>query len=148
MTKPLIACSIVCLLIGADKADDEAVKKELASIQGTWKGVKGESQGKPLQDESVKTLELIFKGDKYTFNIDGQEMEQGTITLDPAKKPKMIDIKITKGADKGKMQYGLYEVKGNRFTICFAPPEKERPKELTTKADSEHTCYVFERLES
>ena len=45
--------------------------------------------------------------------------------LDAAKKPKTVDVTITKGRDKGKKQYGLYQVDADTLKFCFAAPEKE-----------------------
>lgn len=144
----LLAVLAAGLLVAADeKGQTDAAKKDLKAIEGTWKAVKGEEGGKALAAE-IKNYELVIQGDKYTLRVAGEEREQGTLKLDPAKKPKAMDLKITKGDDQGKDQYAIYEVEGDRFTICFSPPGKDRPKQMKTDAGSEQTMIVFQRDKS
>jgi uncharacterized protein (TIGR03067 family) len=145
----VLALLAVGLLIAADDKDQaDAGKKDLKALEGTWKAVKGEENGAPVKEGAIKQFELTIKGDKYTLRVNGEETEQGTLKLDPTKKPKAVDFKITKGDDEGKDQHGLYQIEGDRFTLCFAPPGKDRPKQLKTEAGSEQTLIVFERLKS
>ncbi len=129
------------LLVAADTPNDDA-KKELDKFKGTWKATAGAQDGKPFPDEDLKTLVLTFAGDKYTAKYKDQT-EAGTMKLDPAKK--QIDLNITDGEDKGKKQYGLYAVDGDTLKLCFAMPDKERPKEMAAKEGSEHVLVTLKR---
>src|SRR5690349_15701952 len=98
MTARLLAVLALGLLVAADDKDD-AAKKDLKAIEGTWKAVKGEEKGQALKGDEIKGYEFVVQGDKYTLRVGGEEREQGTLKLDPTKKPKAVDIKITKGED-------------------------------------------------
>ena len=149
MSIRVLGTLVVVLLLAADDKDQgDAAKKDLKALEGTWKALKGEENGAAVKEGDIKKYELTIKGDKYTLRVNGEETEQGTLKLDPTKKPKAIDIKITKGDDEGKDQYGLYQVEGDRFTLCFAPAGKDRPKQLKTEAGSDQSLIVFERLKS
>jgi uncharacterized protein (TIGR03067 family) len=87
---------------------------------------------------------MVVKNEKYTFEI-GDMTETGTLKLDPSKTPATLDIKIADGPDKGKTQLAIYKLDGDTFTLCFARPEQDRPKEFTAKAGSEHAVFVFKR---
>jgi uncharacterized protein (TIGR03067 family) len=143
-TRMLVAVA-VALLLAADETKNDAAKKDLEAIQGSWVGVSGEEDGKAVPEGAAKAMELIIKGDKYTFKVNGEEMEQGTLHLDPAQKPKALDLKITKGDDKGKSQKGLYQIEDGKLKICVSAPEKDRPKELSGKAGNKANLYVFQR---
>jgi len=50
--------------------------------------------------------------------------------------------------EKGKRQYGIYKLEGDKFTVCITPagsPEGDRPKDFATK-DTANVVFVFERI--
>jgi uncharacterized protein (TIGR03067 family) len=135
---------VVGLFLAADTPKDEAAKKELEKFQGTWKVTTFDVDGKAAI-EDFKDPRFTFKGDKYTFKT-ADITEEGTIKLDPAQKPATIDLIITAGNCKGKTQLGVYKIEGDSLTACFADPDnKERPKELASKAGSKHIYVVCKR---
>ena len=134
----------LALLVGAAYADDKDKKSDLDKMKGTWKATSGEAGGQPLPKEALDPIVFTVKGDKYTFK-SAEEDEEGTLKLDSAKKPAQMDVSITEGKDKGKKQYGIYEIDGDTLKLCFAPPEAERPKDFTTKEGSDSVVMVFKR---
>jgi uncharacterized protein (TIGR03067 family) len=135
----LLSIGLFVLLIGAlpgraDDARDEAVKKEMKAIAGTWEATKVKPPGQDELSPPPGTLLLVIGADgKYSEKIQGNEAENGTLTVDPSKTPKTIDLMILEGKDKGKKQFGLYELKGDMLTIAFAEPGKDRPADLAGK---------------
>ena len=51
----------------------------------------------------------------------------------------------TEGPFKGKTTLGIYKLEGDEFTVCFAPPDKDRPKEFTTKSGTGVLVHVWKR---
>jgi uncharacterized protein (TIGR03067 family) len=132
--------AVVVLLAGVGKwagADDgdkkEAIKRELKKFEGTWEMASGERDGKPEPAALVKKSSLIIQGDRHTVKL-GDDTYVGTHVLDPTKSPKTIDVKDTEGPFKGKTLKGIYELTDEAFRVCFAPPDKDRPTEFTTKS--------------
>ena len=134
----------VGLLIGAAAPKDDDAKKELKKLEGTWVMVSGEEKGKKLPDDTVKNAKLTMKGDKHTVQV-GEDTFVGTHKVDPAKTPKQIDAIDTEGPFKGKTSLGIYKLEGDKFTVCFAPPDKERPKEFSTKSGTGQFIHVWKR---
>ena len=84
--------------------------------------------------------------EQIALTVKGEEMETGTFKIDPEKKVKTIDLDIQSGNDKGKKQLGIYAVKGDMVTFCFAPPgETERPTKLESKEDDSTIFVVMKR---
>src|SRR5262245_42207302 len=81
---------------------DEAVKKDLEKVAGTWQLVSREKDGQKLPEDEVKRTTLTLTGDKYSVQVDGKTVEEGTFRIDPSRKPKAIDICPTK--PEGKVQ--------------------------------------------
>lgn len=126
--------------------DAEAAKKDWDKLQGTWVLVAGERDGKKFTEEEVKKTKLFIKGE--TFRIpesSAATSEDGTIKIDPSKKPKEMNATTGSGPDKGKTWHGIYELDADMYKVCFAPPGKDRPTEFSSKAGSRHLLQVWKR---
>jgi uncharacterized protein (TIGR03067 family) len=143
MRKYLLAALAVGL-IGADNKED-AVKKEMKKQEGDWVLVSSFSDGKKLPAEVVKAMRRTIKGNKFTVTRMGETVASGTFTVDPTKKPKTIDVKRATGPDKDKPMLGIYELDGDNYKVCFAPPGKERPTKFFSKAGTGHVLSVWKR---
>jgi uncharacterized protein (TIGR03067 family) len=119
---------------GADDTDKrEAIKRELRKFEGTWLMASGEQDGKPLAADVVKKARLVIQGERHTVKV-GDDTYVGTHKLDPTKSPRTIDVKDSEGPFKDKTLKGIYELTDEAFRVCFAPPDKDRPTEFTTKS--------------
>ncbi len=130
---------------GDDK--DEAVKTDRKSLAGTWGTLSFVNDGKKLGDEEAKGHTVTYDADgKYQALNDGKVVFSGTFKVDPAKKPKTIDVtESPKGDDKAKIFLGIYEIDGDTLKVCFAPPGKERPTEFSSKTGSGHLLSARKR---
>jgi uncharacterized protein (TIGR03067 family) len=134
------------LLVAADPPKADAVKDELAKMEGTWRLASGEFNGQPMPEEQVKPISRTISGDKYEIFRDGTSLGKGTMTLDPTKKPKTVDAEMT-GAAGGppRKALGIYELDGDTMKTCIAEPGKDRPTEFATKSGNGHRLYVWKR---
>jgi uncharacterized protein (TIGR03067 family) len=136
--------AVIVLAMGmlSPATDDAAI--DLKNMEGTWILVSGEENGKPISEQTMKASRLEIKGDKHNVKV-GDDTFVGTHKIDPSKKPKTIDASDTDGKFKGKTSLGIYEIKGDEFKVCFAAPEKDRPKEFTTKSGTGTMVHVWKR---
>jgi uncharacterized protein (TIGR03067 family) len=111
-------------------ADDEAVKKDFAQLQGEWTMVSASADGQSMSDDMLKQMKRVCKGDEITVTMGDQIFLKAKITIDPSKKPKTIDYDMTEGFTKGKKQLGIYELNGDTFKACFNSAGAERPTEF------------------
>jgi uncharacterized protein (TIGR03067 family) len=115
----------------ADDKDD-AAKKEADKLQGEWKIVG--------QDFTLK-----IKGTDYEFSAG--ETEKGTMTFNPDTKPAQVDVKIKEGNDAGKKQVGIYKLKGDKLTLCFAMAgETKRPTKFERSQEDGILLFEFEKV--
>jgi len=119
------------LLAGEGK---EAGDKELKKLQGTWKFISKEMDGKETPPEQLTKIKITFTGDKWSVTVDDKVVQGGTHKFDPTKKPSQVDAMITEGEGKGSTMLGIYELKGNTMKVCFDPKGKERPTDFSAKA--------------
>ena len=133
------------VLAAQDKAGDDA-KKELGRLEGTWVATTFEVQGNELPADFAKSVKLVCTGEKYVYQGGDGAEEKGTLKLDPSKKPKSLDIKITEGTDQGKLQLAIYELDGDTLKVCAnAADAKERPKEFSSTKGGGQMLVVFKR---
>jgi uncharacterized protein (TIGR03067 family) len=127
-------------------AKEEAVAKDLETFKGTWRLSSREEDGKKNSEEEIKDLIATIDGSgKVSVRRGDKLINEGTVKLDPTKKPKTVDVTFTGGERKGQAVVGIYELEGDTFRVCVARPGDERPAELSAKAGSGHTLVVYQR---
>jgi uncharacterized protein (TIGR03067 family) len=141
MTVPLL---VVLVLVAAAGAQD-AVKKEMAQLEGEWTMVSGEANGMSMPEASVKMGKRVAKDGETTITFGGQVYFKAKFSIDPTKKPKGIDYNMTEGPTKGKTHLGIYELYGDTVKFCFAAPGADRPTDFTAKEGSQRTLSVWKR---
>ena len=142
--REILIVSIACFLTAAGNGPD-AVKKDMAQLQGEWTMVSGEIDTQAMPADLLKDSKRVAKGDETTVTIGGMLFMKAKFTIDPSKKPKTIDYMMTEGLTKGKTQLGIYELDGNTVKFCFAKPGQDRPTEFVTKEGSGRTLSMWKR---
>ena len=137
---------LVCVCAGLIARGDEATnaKEDGKKMQGSWKPVTAELGGKAFPDEILKTMKLVLMDGKYTVTV-GEQTDEGKVKLDPAKKPRALDIVGTKGPNQGKTIPAIYELTDTTLRICYDLSGKARPKEFKTKADTKLFLVEYQR---
>jgi uncharacterized protein (TIGR03067 family) len=130
----------------SDETKEEAVAKDLQAFQGTWRLSSKEEDGKKFSEEEIKDVIGTIDGSGNVSVRRGDKVvNEGTVKLDPTKKPKTIDVTFTGGERKGKSVLGIYEIERDTFRVCVARPGDERPTEFSAKAGSGHILIVYKR---
>lgn len=130
-------------LFGADDKGDRG------RLQGTWKLVKLDREGKAqaVTEESDEFFRLTFAGGHVTMQVR-KIKEEANYVLGTAGGRKTISITPTTGDDKGKKILGIYKLDGDRLTLAVAEPgARERPTEFKGVKDRV-TVYSLERARS
>lgn len=145
------SCSLLLglLLVGSViAAGEQKVEsgKELKPLQGTWKLVAGEIGGRKMTKEEVGKSKLVFKGDHYKVRRGNGPKVTGSVSVDPAKDPKTIDITDSEGPNKGKTLLGIYALDGDELKECFAAPGEARPTKFATQTGTTQFFHVWKRV--
>lgn len=130
-TYPLVlifTLSIASTSLGDDKQDQK-------KLQGKWISTAGKEKG----------LVMTFDGNKFSLQDEENEFK-GTFTIDSAKTPKTMDLKITGGKGdelddyKGKTSQAIYELDGQTFKWCAGEPGKDK---RPTRFKENNDLYLF-----
>jgi RNA polymerase sigma factor (sigma-70 family) len=119
------------LAVHADEAKAEDAKSVKGKLEGSWKITSGQLAGKELEGDEgdrIKMQKWVFRGDKVTAK------SECAYSIDPSKKPKEMDVTVTEGPEMERGTWkGIYELKGDELTLCFAMPNRDRPTEFASK---------------
>jgi uncharacterized protein (TIGR03067 family) len=146
--KPFFLTAVaVGLLVGAGAPAGEG-KKDKAALQGAWKVVTVEERGRSKEDNEGH--EVVFKGDEFTLKRGDQTIIKATIKLDPTKKPKQIDLKITedfRNKHVGETAEGIYELEKDQLKVCIVEPGSggARPTEFTAPEGTKQVVVTLKR---
>ena len=124
----------------ADEKPDDAKR-----MQGAWAMASSNHEGRSMPEGLVKEFRREVRGNEYAVFRGDKEVVKGTFTLDPSRKPKAIDVKLTSGPDKDRTMLGIYEFDGEVLRLCFAPPGKERPKDFAAKTGTPFVLSTWKR---
>jgi uncharacterized protein (TIGR03067 family) len=141
MVKPFVALTLVLSFALAARSGGA---QDGDTLEGTWVPTMAELGGKLFPDEARKSIKLVVKGDKYTVTV-GKAVDQGTIKLKPAAKPKQMDITGTDGPNKGKTFLAIYERDGDTLRVCYDLSGKDRPTDFKTREGSQLFLVVYKR---
>jgi uncharacterized protein (TIGR03067 family) len=78
-------------------------------------------------------MKVTISGQQFKTTKGTKVIEQATITADPSKEPKTIDLAFTQGDVKGQTVLGIYEVTGDTLRIAMSEPDKLRPTEIVNR---------------
>jgi uncharacterized protein (TIGR03067 family) len=132
-------------LLAAEPAQTEVYKQDLATLQGTWKPVSMEMDGKFLTEEQIGKTRLTIKGEKFTFDT-GKDSHEGLYKLDPSHEPKHLDIKITRGEEVGKTYLVIYKFSEGKMIQCMEVSNAKRPLDFTGRKGSGNLYEIWERV--
>jgi uncharacterized protein (TIGR03067 family) len=127
-------------LAHADPREDK-IKKELADLQGVWRLIGFEVDGKEAYLQEHKQIRWVVKDDKVFYG--GEEL--GKLTLDPAADPKCLDLGLVKSK---RVHEGIYTLDKDRLKICVAVVTdgvKERPLKFENEGLEKYRTLLFER---
>ncbi len=140
---------VLLLAAAATAQQKDSVKKELARLEGTWKYVKVEAPDK-IAETIGKASVVEFRGNKtihtITLSTGKKEVTRATITIDPEKKPKTIDVTPLDGPQKGKTFQGIYKLDGDTLTIHAGDQPGDRPTNFKYKAGKAQTLSTLKRV--
>jgi uncharacterized protein (TIGR03067 family) len=140
----------VGMLAVAAGADDEATKKDMKALTGTWRIVSEEREGTELGDEELKGAEAIYAADgRYSMVRGGDKpVYEGTFEIDATTEPKTIDFtQVSEGRTEGRVIPGIYEIEGDTLRVCRTTGGKGRPTGFSAPAGSGRVLLFLKKRE-
>jgi len=119
----------------------DVIKKELAEMQGVWRIIGFEVDGKEAYLQEHKQIRWVIKDDKVLYGGD----EFAKLSLDPAANPKCLDLGFVKSK---RVHEGIYKLDKDRLKICvgvMTEGVKERPLKFDNQGIDKYRTMLFVR---
>jgi uncharacterized protein (TIGR03067 family) len=125
---------------------------ELKKLQGTWKMVSAEVDGKKVKDDLVKQAMITYSGDKVILFTPHQHKDTiyARITkLDSSKEPGEMQWVRSDGPNAGKTMISIYKFDGpDQCHVCFDPAMTTVPKKFGTDPGSGLIWHTWKRVKN
>jgi uncharacterized protein (TIGR03067 family) len=121
-----------------------STQQDQKELQGTWKVVSMGGSGKPRPPEFIADMKVTIVGQRWTLTKGGKILEQATVTADPSKQPKTLDVTFTQGESKGQTSVCIYEVAGDTLRIAWSIGTV-RPSEFANRAGLRQDLWELRR---
>ena len=118
----------------------------LRGLEGEWRFVRLEVDGNVMPASMTGTARLLIDGDR--FRTESPEANyDGVFTIDADQKPSHIDIEFIEGPEAGNCSYGLFELAGDRLTLCLSMlAGGSRPVAFSAPRGSGHALERLRRV--
>jgi uncharacterized protein (TIGR03067 family) len=116
--------------------------QHLRALEGEWHFEALQVDGQDMPPAMLGQSKLLLDGDR--FRMESPEATyDGRFDVDTSATPMHIDIDFVEGPEAGNHSYGLFELRGDRLTICLGLIGAARPTTFATQPGSGH---ALERL--
>lgn len=142
MTRPAAALAALLTAFGLSLADDKPKDKEpkdvkeakdVKELDGTYKLLAAERDGKQAEKAALDAVTVTIKGDEFAlvFGPVEKPTDQKVAKIKPTPDAKLATIDFTPqdGTEKGKLFPGVYKLDKGELTIVMSE-KGERPKEF------------------
>ena len=93
----------------------------------------------------MTSTQKLYWDDPFAIDF-AENSDKGTITLDPAKKPKRIDLTTRNGGPfKGRNLPGIYEFNGDTIVLCLNSENPGRPEKFEAPEKTRLMLLTFKR---
>jgi uncharacterized protein (TIGR03067 family) len=117
----------------------------LRSLEGRWGFRSLEIDGAALPAGMLGSSFILIDGDRFRMESP-EAVYEGIFQIEVEASPRQIDIAFNEGPEAGQIALGIFEVSGDRFTICLGLVGSTRPVSFTTSPGSGHALEYLTRL--
>ena len=119
----------------------------LARLQGEWKAVKVENDGKSLPAQMLSTGRRSANGNEVKVSFGGQVMLHALVRVNSEADPAQVDYFNLAGPHKGAVQEGILRWVGDaEAEFCMAAPGKPRPTDFASPPGGGWTLSRWRRM--
>jgi uncharacterized protein (TIGR03067 family) len=147
MTRIAAMFAVLVLALGLARAQDkqpkdppkdkeapkEAAKESAKELDGTYKIVLAERDGRPAEKATLDAITVTIKGDEFTLTTGpadkATDSKLSKIKATPDAKLSTIDFTPQDGTERGKLFPGIYKLEKGELTVAMSE-KGERPKEF------------------
>ena len=118
-------------------------------LEGTWAPIAASVSGKELLVAELRVKYLILDGHDYNIvDRSNQVVDRGEYLVNDSARPWTIDIVGRDGPNAGRSMLAIFELTGDRLTVCYNLDSGTRPGELPAESGQMMLSITYERATS
>lgn len=103
-------------------------------LEGTWVPIAANISGQALVVEELRVARFVLERGGYRIIDRGDHVvDSGDYLVDATVRPQTMDIVGVDGPHSGKVMLAIYELEGDRLTVCYDLEHQERPRDMQPK---------------
>ena len=111
-------------------------------IEGKWSIMEARQAGiLARQGETIIEIE----GENFR-RITSKQIYERKMTLNASSSPKTIDLLITNEPGRGELMLGIYEISGDKLSICHSQPGRPRPQVFSSNRENGHVLSISQKV--
>jgi uncharacterized protein (TIGR03067 family) len=118
---------------------------QLRALEGVWEFHSLEVDGRVMPPATLRSSRILIDGDCFRSERGGTIYE-GTFNIDVEEQPHAIDFEFVSGPEAGNQNHGIFELNGDRLTICLEMTGKNRPPAFRTLPGSRSALETLHRV--
>ena len=103
----------------------------LAELQGKWRVIGLEVEGKTIPQEQIASSSITITGTRFMATGPGS-LYEGEMTIDAAALPRRLSVAMEKGPEL-RTNHAIYEIKGDTLRICLNVNGEPAPRAFATR---------------
>ena len=112
-------------------------------LQGEWAMVSCKKAGMAIPAGFAKSGRRTISGIDFVLNFGTLQHMKGFLTRDGG--PGLLRLQVTEGEGQGNVQFGIFELKGDKLRTCMAGAGRPRPAGYASSAEGGETFAVWKR---
>lgn len=148
LAAPLLAIGFTTALAGCPPPV-LAVSDDRDVSAGLWDVVAVEMNGRTLDAEIVKLLQIAYRADgSWAVLFKRRPIGEGTSRNDQTTSPKAFEMETLGGRKTKPRRYtGIYKLDGDSRQLCFVPAGMPRPDDFSAPRGSGRVLVTLKRAE-
>ncbi len=107
-----------------------------AGLEGTWIPIAADVSGQPLVVAELRVKRFVLRDGVYEiFDSADHLVDTGDYNADDSVSPQELDILFVTGPNAGRQMRAIYELEGDRLTVCYDLESDTRPETMQPLQD-------------
>lgn len=106
------------------------------ALEGTWLPIEARVSDQPIDVSELRVSRLVLDRGAYEI-VDraSRVVDSGDYLIDATKSPNTMDIVGNSGPNAGRTLFAIFELAGDRLTVCYDLESGIRPETMEPRAD-------------
>lgn len=106
------------------------------ALDGTWLPVEARVSDQPIDVSELRVSRLVLdRGGYEIVDRTSHVVDSGDYIVDATKSPNTMDIVGVSGPNAGRTLFAIFELAGDRLTVCYDLESGVRPRTMEPLAD-------------